>query len=101
MENASYTREQLEGMNEWRATFRHVVCIASPVDRVVCLMKNKTGYLWRTPGHSYTEECDLERLQKALTEGRLEMVNGTLPRGVKTVRPRFSPPLEKKVKVAS
>lgn len=87
MDGEIYQRRSLERMGNWRATFRHVIAQASPLDRVVCMMKNEgKGYFWKMPGMKRVEEVNLDRLQRAIDEGRLILVKGVLPRGIKVKR---------------
>lgn len=87
MNGEIYTLKQLEGMDNWRATFYHIIGMSTPMDdrATVCLMKNMhgAGYFWKMPGKSTLEICDLKRLQEAISIGRLSLKKGTLPRGVK------------------
>lgn len=102
MRGEIYTRNQLESMENWRATFRHIIAHASPYDRVVCLMKNpgkQPGYFWKMPGMQTVEMMDPISLQKALSDHRLELVRGHLPRGIKVTKPRVTKDKKKKKKV--
>lgn len=83
MDGEIYSRTDLEGMPNWVGTFKHVVCIASVSEHVVCLMKQpRKGYWWKTPGKGFSATADLDNLQNALKQGRMELVSGKLPRGV-------------------
>jgi hypothetical protein len=84
MQGEIYTRQELEGMKSWRATFRQVIAFSSP-DRVVCMMKNpgkQPGYFWKIPGMESVEQVDLGRMQQSVNDGRLALLRGQMPRGV-------------------
>ena len=88
MKDVSYTRKELENMDNWRCTFRHIIATSSPFDRVVCLMKNQgkaPGFFWKMPNMQTADEANLENLRLALAQGRLELIKGKLPRIPKQV----------------
>ena len=81
MDGEIYSREALEELPNWVGTFRH--CISIITEHVVCLMKQpKKGYWWKTPGKPIVTEANLDRLQEAIKAGRMELVDGRMPRGV-------------------
>jgi hypothetical protein len=97
MKDISFTRKELENMDGWRCTFRHIIAIASPLDRVVCLMKNpgkKPGYFWKMPGMMAADPVNLDALRQSIEAGRLELVDGKLPPGLNKKK------VKKKTKVA-
>jgi len=90
MQGEIHTLKQLENMDNWRATLRHVVSLGSP-PRFVCLMKKQgkkqVGYLWKMPTKEHVEDANISTLQEALNNGRLVLVKGNLPPGIKAPAP--------------
>ena len=87
MKGERYSLRDLEGMDNWRATIRHVVALGSP-PRFVCLMKKKdTGYFWKMPDNAHVEDANLDTLREGIATGRLVLVSGKLP-------PQAKPPVK-------
>ena len=82
MEGVIFSRRSLERMEGWVATFRHVFCIASVRDSVVCLLHTHEGYVWKIPDRAHAVACTLDDVQKSLSAGTLELLIGNLPEGI-------------------
>lgn len=83
MDNKVYTREELEGLESWRATFRIKMSLSWSNDLIICLMKTRKGYYWKKPAIASCTSIDLAKFFADYDAGRLVLLSGTVPRRVK------------------